>query len=317
MTRELTDLECEFLEETLREINGVGKATATRIIATQSTFSDFSDVTEEDISEIPRLDSEVKSAVVDKLNRIDFDQPVQVLYTKKILIDFLDNQYNKVRSLTLGELDINVLLIKALGFTTAEEVIEFYLYQRVTRSSVTSWGQTAIEEICVVVGAEEVPKDENVQVSGKRFDVKVEGDDETHYVQVKSGPNTMNIGMVDSLNKMIEKIEEKHENATGVLGMTYGERNQVSSQIRGNLNDFNEKGLIGQGFWELVTGDEEFYAELIELIDDLSKEYEERYERSYFDLIENKISQLADDWEDEYGAKGKEGLDAFVAEFTE
>jgi hypothetical protein len=83
------------------------------------------------------------------------------------------------------------------------------------------------------------------------------------------------------------------------------------------VDGFDETGLIGQGFWELVTGDEEFYAELIELIDDLSKEYEERYERSYFDLIENKISQLADDWEDKYGARGEEGLDAFVAEFTE
>ncbi|MDY7082301.1 MAG: TdeIII family type II restriction endonuclease, partial [Halobacteria archaeon] len=142
-------------------------------------------------------------------------------------------------------------------------------------------------------------------------------DDSTYYIQLKSGPNTMNIGMVDSLNKMIEEIENKHSNAVGMLGMTYGDESQVSSQIRANLNEFDNKALIGSEFWEFLTGQEDYYSNLIALINGLSKEYEERYDDDYLDLVENKKDKLVEEWEDKYGATGKEGLDIFVQEFTE
>ncbi|MCK8828408.1 hypothetical protein MWH25_11790 [Natroniella acetigena] len=62
-------------------------------------------------------------------------------------------------------------MIRALKFEQAEEVILFYLYQRITRSIVTSWGMT-VENIAKSCGAEDVPAKENVSYKGKRFDIK-------------------------------------------------------------------------------------------------------------------------------------------------
>lgn len=67
--------------------------------------------------------------------------------------------------------------------------------------------------------------------------MKIEKNEKKHYVQLKSGSNTMNVGMVDSINNMIDEIEKKNSNAVGMLGMAYGKE----SQIKGNLNDFNKK----------------------------------------------------------------------------
>jgi len=249
MSAEITDLEHDFLQETIEEVNGIDKITSVRVIATQDNFSDFSNIDTDDLSDISDLDNKTAKELVERLQHVEFTQPARTLYLKKKIKEHFDSQREAVNSLSINNLEINIVLVKSLGLTTVEEVIRFYVYRRATHSAILSWKRT-VEEICSVVYSEQTPSYGN----NKKFDI------------------------VDS---------------------------------------FDETGLIGQGFWELVTGDEEFYAELIELIDDLSKEYEERYERSYFDLIENKISQLADDWEDEYGARGEEGLDAFVAEFTE
>ena len=246
MSAEITDLEHDFLQETIEEVNGIDKITSVRVIATQDNFSDFSNIDTDDLSDISDLDNKTAKEIVERLQHVEFTQPARTLYLKKKVKEYFDSQREAVDSLSIDDLEINILLAKSLGLTTSEEVIRFYVYRRATHSAILSWQRT-VEEICSVMYPEQKPDEEGFDIVG----------------------------------------------------------------------GFDERGLAGQGFWELVTGDEDFYAELIELIDNLSKEYEERYERSYFDLIENKISQLADDWEDEYGARGEEGLDAFVAEFTE
>lgn len=316
MSEEINDLEYEYLDDILQDIDGIGNTTAARVITLKDCFSDFNDLSVRELTNVKGFDKDKAEKLIDKFEDIDFDKGIETLYTEKILKDFLDSQYEKVRNITLDNLDINVLLVKALGFTTAEEAIEFYVYQRITRSSVTAWGQKSVEDICFVSGAEKVPSSENVKVSGKRFDMKKKKDSDTYYIQLKSGPNTMNVGMVNSLNEMIEKIEEKHEDGIGMLGMTYGKENQVSSQIRDNLNNFDEKALIGKEFWEFLTDDEEYYSNLIGLIDSLSNDYEERYEHSYLELVEEQIDQLEREWEESYGATGRKGLDNFIEEYT-
>ena len=312
----ITDLQYSYIEDVLMEIEGIGKSTAARIISTKDSFREFQRLSDEDISDIRGITDKKSDKIVENTSEIDFNKTIEVLYTEKILKNFLDSQYEKVENIKLDDLDINVLLIKALGFTTVEETIEFYIYQRITRSAVTSWGQGALEDICLISGAEEVPRSENVDVGGKRFDMKRQKGDKTYYIQLKSGPNTMNIGMVDSLNKMIEKIEQQNPNSVGMLGMTYGDRSQVSSQITGNLNDFDEKSVIGSEFWEFLTEQEDYFSELIFIISGLSEEYEDRYANDYLDLVENKKQELITQWKQQYGTDTDGTLDDFIQEYT-
>lgn len=306
---ELSDSEFDFLMHSLTDIQGIGKATAADIISLKKSFEDFENLGKNDFQRVNRISDDQKNQILDEFRNIDFQQDVRKLWTDRIIREFLQTQYENLRSLTLNDLDINVLLAKALGFTSTEEAVEFYVYQRITRSAVTSWGQGALEDLCIVSGSEEIPRDENVSVSGKAFDMKKQKQEETYYIQLKSGPNTMNVGMVNSLNDMIEEIEDKHRDAIGILGMTYGRPQQVSSQIRGNLNDFDEKALIGKEFWEFLTGDENYYYDLIARIDRISKEASEQFDRTFLEAVDDKIEELSQEWEAEYGARGEQGME--------
>lgn len=312
----MKDIEFDYLMEILLEIEGIGKQTASRIINLKEDFSEFNQISSAELDKIKFLSSEKKERVLERIRAIDFSQPIEVLYTQKVLMDFLDTQFEHLKNLKLDDLEINVLLVKALGFTTAEETVEFYLYQRITRGAVTSWGQKALEDLCIVAGAEKIPNEENVEVSGKRFDLKKRLDGTNYFIQLKSGPNTMNIGMVDSLNEMIKKIEEKDSEAFGILGMTYGTKSQISSQIRGKLIDFERRAFIGKDFWKLLSGNEHYYSELIKLIDRLSEQFKDRYKMSFLALVKEKKSQLIAQWKEKYGDIGEEGLTKFVAHFT-
>jgi hypothetical protein len=126
----------------------------------------------------------------------------------------------------------------------------------------------------------------------------------------------MNIGMVDSLNKMIKKIEQQNPNSVGMLGMTYGDRSQVSSQITGNLNNFDEKSAIGSEFWKFLTEQEDYFSELISIISGLSEEYEDRYANDYLDLVEKKKQELINQWKQQYGTDTDGTLDDFIQEYT-
>lgn len=316
MDKEITDLQYEYLKDVLNELSGIGEARAARIICTQTTFSDFENIQKQTLTQIRGITSEKSQEITERFNRIDFSRSARILYTEKVLKSFVDTQYEKVENIDLDDLNINVLLIKALGFTTVEETIEFYIYQRITRSVVTSWGSKALEEICMISGAEDISSSENVKVQGKKFDMKIEKNEKKHYVQLKSGPNTMNVGMVDSLNNMIDEIEKKNSNAVGMLGMAYGKESQISSQIKGNLNDFNKKAVIGEEFWEFLTDQDDYYADLIELITALSEEYEEQYDDDYLDVVEQQKQKLVEEWENRYGGEDDGSLSDFVGELT-
>ncbi len=315
MAELMSDQEHEYLMAVLTEIDGIGKKTATDIISLRDSFAAFESVGTERLTAVSHINESKAKRIVQRLQRVDFEKDISILEIERVLRKFLDRQYELLNNITLDELDINVLLVKALGFTTVEEVIEFYLYQRITRSATTAWG-TEVEKIVLAAGTETIPPHENVSVGGKKFDMKKETDETTYYIQLKSGPNTMNVGMVNSLNEMIATIEQKHTDATGMLGMTYGTERQISNQIKGNLNQFEQKARIGAEFWEFISEEEGYFRELIAVIDTISEQFETRYDRSYFDLAEKKEQELQAEWKEKYGATGSEGLTAFIETYT-
>lgn len=313
----ISDIEFDFLSSKIREIDGIGKAKASNIINLRHDFEGFSDITENEIVDNTNLKADTVDKIVSKLDFIDFSKDIRILWTEKIISDFLEKQYENLEDLDLDALDINVLLVKALDFNNVEEAVEFYVYQRVTRSVVTSWGSGPLENLVIVSGAEQIPSQENVDVQGKAFDMRKQKGDKTYYIQLKSGPNTMNVSMVDSLNNMIENIEDKHPEAVGILGMTYGKDSQVSSQIRGNLNDFDNKALIGKEFWEFLTENENYYYDLISQIDNISNKSTDTFSKPFLEAVEDKIEQICGEWEETYGARGEEGMKNFIKTYTE
>lgn len=288
----------ELIMRMTEGVPGIGKKTASVIaVDFEDDLKSFLTADESRLEKIKRsngkqiLDSvqihdliEAKSAFSSEMSL----QDTWVIYLGRI---FLAAQRKMVRDLHFNNFDINPFLAKALGLDNPRKVIAFNVYQTVTRSVVTSWGFT-VEEIAKFVGCRW-----NDYVFEKRkgnnFDLVKYLDGIDYYIQIKSGPNTMNVDMVTSLNEAMEKIKVAKPAAKGVLGMTYGTRDRISGQIMGNLAHVDECIKIGRELWDFISGEESFHKHLFSLLEASSKDI---LKDSFVELIEAKINELTDCW---------------------
>lgn len=313
--KEITNREFDYLANQFMKVEGVGKSSAAKIIILADNFEEVNNIKESDIIDNYEykngncfFNKKQREQIINIINNINFNKDISILIVEDIIADFVGNAFEKIMELKLDILDINPFLIRALKFDEAEEVVLFYLYQRITRSIVTSWGMT-VENIALAIGATKVPKKENVSDNGKKFDIKKVRDGKKYYIQVKSGPNTMNIGMVESLNTMIKKIEERDKNSIGLLGMTFGTKEKLSNQISGNLNKVDNHSIIGSKFWDFISEKKDFAEELLNIIDKAAEIYQKKSGgKKLSDIIEEKYELLLEEWDREYGGREKESI---------
>jgi hypothetical protein len=213
--------------------------------------------------------------------------------------NFLLAQMQTLQSITLSNLDINPFLMKVLNFKTPKDVLEFNLYQAVTRSIVTSWGST-VEVLLFRCGAEKFIEKNKGARAGRRPDLEKSIDGRKYYVQVKSGPNTMNVDMVNSLNEVIEEYKTREPDATFLLGMTYGTKGRISAQIRGNLHNFDDSVLIGRELWDFVSEEVNFHKEIFTILDQSSKNITAK---TFSDHLKDQLVVLVDEWKAKFGDK--------------
>jgi len=72
------------------------------------------------------------------------------------VVKFVRNGIKNIRELTaeemISEAAINPYLVKALGITDFSSLARFYVYQRIGRSLVTSFGMTVMEKMVETLG---------------------------------------------------------------------------------------------------------------------------------------------------------------------
>lgn len=57
-----------------------------------------------------------------------------------------------------------------------------------------------------------------------------------------------------------------------VVGIVYGERSEISQHYKNLESKHDYIVLVGREFWEKLTGDNEFYDDLIAVIDEVAEE---------------------------------------------
>lgn len=293
----------ELISRLATQVDGIGRATAGAVaVDFEGKLQDFLHANSERLSKIRNskdrnvLSEHQIESLIKKIQFLPKNRSIEETWVYYLGRQFLAAQVRMVAGLNLDNFDMNPLLAKALNLDAPRKVIAFNVYQTVTRSVVTSWGDT-VEEIARFVGCRK--NDFTIEgKTGTNFDLikTIAGID--YYIQVKSGPNTMNVGMVTSLNEAIEKIEAVRPNARGMLGMTYGTRQRISGQITGNLKDADARMKIGREFWDFISEKDDFHTVLFELLDASSSGV---LDSSFIDLIEAKINSLEAEWESQNG----------------
>ncbi|MFA7090590.1 MAG: PmeII family type II restriction endonuclease [Arcobacteraceae bacterium] len=104
-------------------------------------------------------------------------------------------------------------------------------------------------------------------------------DGEKKYCQLKSGPNTINKDDVETISghfKNIINLGKTNNLKLGfhnlIVGIIYGEKEELSSHYKRITKNYNYDVIVGNDFWHRLTGDKDFYADLIKAIAEVAVE---------------------------------------------
>lgn len=122
-------------------------------------------------------------------------------------------------------------------------------------------------------------------------------DKEKKYCQLKLGPNTINKSdiktITDNLGNAFNRLKKNGEKNVDrkrfIVGIAYGEKDEISSHYKSIKNDHHYDVYVGKEFWEIVTGDPDFYSDLLSAIASVATSSKINSQ----DLINDTIKSLA------------------------
>jgi hypothetical protein len=101
------------------------------------------------------------------------------------------------------------------------------------------------------------------------------------YCQLKAGPNTLNKDDVDTILAKFNAVKNlartnnlKIEQGDLVVGVLYGSEAELSSHYKKIRNKHFIPVLVGYDFWCRLTGDNQFFQDLILAFQEVSKEHD-------------------------------------------
>lgn len=193
------------------------------------------------------------------------------------------------------EFDINPLLVPYIatfltGELTARSVAQALIYPRVLGTSITTSFGTNMQNFIVDVLHESYGS----MVQGIDLEFIDAMDGRRKYCQAKLGVNTVNKDDVITIHNHFRTARNlgKTNNADVqqhdlVVGIFSGEPGQESNHYKQLRDIYDHPLYIGRDFWHRMTGDENFYSELIAAIVEVAIEANGK------DLVEKTIEGLA------------------------
>lgn len=130
------------------------------------------------------------------------------------------------------------------------------------------------------------------QISGKKI-----------YCQLKSGPNTINNDDVETISNHFASVRGlaktnkiKADADSFIIGVLYGEEKDLSGHYKRLDSQYHYGIVVGRDFWHRLTGDSDFYYDLIESISEVAIEI--NFKSKLDDIIDklatsNEIKDLA------------------------
>ena len=174
----------------------------------------------------------------------------------------------------------NPYLFKAKNIRTSEEFIKNIVDAHLSSQEETMFGtflESLAQFVCKkIYGGHKTP--------GTGLDLDFTRDGVRYLVSIKSGPNWGNsrqiAKMKDDFKKASKLIGQEH--IVSVNGCCYGR------DLNENKGDYFKK--CGQSFWEFISGEPEFYKQIIEPLGHTAKERNDEFFEEYSKLL-NRFSK--------------------------
>ncbi|MGC8783772.1 MAG: PmeII family type II restriction endonuclease [Armatimonadota bacterium] len=167
----------------------------------------------------------------------------------------------------------NPYLLRAVGISSASELVQDLLKQHILASDETIFGDAFVEPIALAVSG-------GKKSSAEGVDIEVEDEAAYKAISVKSGPNIFNSSQVRKMNEQFDSLRRRldqylrqvRKHFVPILGAAYGKKDLPPNRSR------FYRHIAGQAFWEDLTGDPDFYLKLIRLMKDYPEEHRKRFE---------------------------------------
>lgn len=200
----------------------------------------------------------------------------------RALKNFYERRIDKLEKIDIFDVlkRKNPYLYRAFGTNDAHDFIEEVLVHYQSSSDETIFGDF-FEEVAIGVSKN------GRKSSANSIDVEVWSDDQksVSLYAVKSGTHVFNAQSKERQRQAFMEAQRRLQGiaVTPIVGYSYGRRRNSSS----NRNNFNEHA--GQVFWRRLSGQENFYIELIELIGKAAEEHKQNFKREWDKCINRQF----------------------------
>lgn len=200
----------------------------------------------------------------------------------------------------LGSVDafnINPFLIKylanfAFGNSSPENIAKALIYPRALGTSINTSFGTSMQYFCNEVLSSFASTTQGIDIE---FVDAIDG--HKKHCQIKAGPNTINKDDVQVIKNHFRSVINlgrtngiRIASTDCIVGVFYGEKNDLSTHYKRIDEDYPV--IVGQEFWYHLTGDSNFYNDLIEAFAEVAEEMDSS------SLFEDVINQLSQDFKD-------------------
>ncbi len=229
-----------------------------------------------------------------------------------LLTEFATPLRSKLSSgFSLDDFNIQPFILVAVssgvfGEASAINMSRALIYPRILGTTVNTRFGDKMQKLCV-----DYLDVEGSGVPGMDFQYTDKKDSKRVYMQLKSGPNTLN---ADDVNPMIEKMRDAYrlllQNRVQrkrmplfAVGVVYGSSDELSGHYRkiSNSSIYGQLKVpiyVGKDLWYRITGDENFYFSLVNLFVDVFEE------EDYSNDLDRCIKSLAKEIEHRFFRKG-------------
>lgn len=179
---------------------------------------------------------------------------------------------SKIESFNINPFLLSYLSNFLEGNSDPKSIAKALVYPRVLGTSINTSFGTNIQKF-----TSEVLSSFASTTSGIDIEFIDQLDNEKKYCQLKAGPNTINKDDVETINnhfKAVINLGKTNNLKLGfhnlIVGVIYGEQTELSGHYKRITKDYNYDVITGEEFWYRLTGDKEFYNDLIKAIAEVS-----------------------------------------------
>ena len=209
----------------------------------------------------------------------------------KVISDALDQFYERrLNALTGLKLkDVlkrkNPYLFKAAGVLNAGEIIDGLLKAYMSSSEEGIFGDTFFEPIAVIVSG-------GVKSITDKVDIEVREGNLVRAYAIKSGPSIFNSSswqqQVLAFEKCRARLSAKKLRFEAIVGYGYGRKKSKPGA--------NPRHVSGQALWEELTGNPNFYLDMLDLMKKRPIEHLTQYQEAYAAAKNRFVAEFVQDF---------------------